>query len=161
KTGVLAEGTGLTVNLSSNNVTGVGTGATKLSQNLVELDFGATGTLANNTLTGITDQGGGAAGIIAFESGSGVTVSGNTVAGYTGNVNSAGIYFADVDGPTAEGNNITGQGFALTDDGTNFGAFNTALVQDTNTYGDDAVNYTFIPDPASTNAWMVTGTGGP
>ena len=161
KTGVLMEGAGLTVNMSSNNVTGVGTGAINLSQNLVELDSGATGTIANNTLTGITDQGSGAAGILAFQSGSGVTVNGNTVTGFTGNVNSAGIYFADVDGPTAEGNNITGQGFALTDDGTNFGAFTTALVQDSNTYGGNAINYTFIPDPNSTIAWTVTGTGGP
>jgi len=161
KTGVLTEGTGLSVNVNGNTVTGVGPGATALTQNLIEINFGATGSITNNTLTGVSDEDSGSSGVLAFQSGSGINVSGNTVTGFAGNVNSAGIYFVGVEAPTAEGNDITGQGFALIDDGTSDGAFNTALVQDNNRYSGDAVNYTFLPDPTSTNAWTVTGTGGP
>jgi FG-GAP-like repeat len=160
KAGIFAEGTGLTVNISSNKVTGVGTGATNISQNLVEVNHGATGTIANNTLTGISDEATGSTGFLAFQSG-GLTITNNTVTGFTGNVNSVGIWFLAVDGPTVEGNNITGQGFALFDDGVDLGPFNVAAVQNTNTYGTDTVNYTFLPDPTSTTAWTVTGTGGP
>jgi FG-GAP-like repeat/Right handed beta helix region/RTX calcium-binding nonapeptide repeat (4 copies)/FG-GAP repeat len=160
KAGILAEGTGLTATINNNTVTGVGTNPINLSQNLVELASGAAGSITQNQITGVSDAAGGANGVLIFKSGSGVTVSNNTVSGFAGNVNSAGIYFAGVDAPTAEGNTISGQGFALSDDGS-FGAFNTALVQDTNTYTSDALNYYFFPGPTTTNAWTVTGTGGP
>jgi len=161
KDGLLAEGTGLTATINNDTVTGVGTNPINLSQDLIELASGATGSITQNQVTGVSDAAGGAIGVLIFKSGTGVTVSNNTVSGFAGNVNSSGIYFAGVDAPTAEGNTISGQGFALSDDGTFFGAFNTALVQDTNTYTGDALNYSFFPDPASTNAWTVTGTGGP
>jgi hypothetical protein len=111
-------------------------------------------------VTGVSDGAGGSTGILMFQSGSGVTVSNNTVLGLAGNVNSAGIYFAGVDAPVAEGNSIANQGFALADDGS-FGAFTTALLQDNNIYIGDAQNYYFFAGPTSTNAWTVTGTGGP
>jgi Ca2+-binding RTX toxin-like protein len=158
--GIRMEGAGLTANVNNNTVTGVGANPTNLSQNLIELELGATGSITQNQVTGVSDANFGSNGVIIFQSGSGVTVSNNTVTGLAGNVNSAGIYFLGVDAPTAEGNTITDQGFALADDGS-FGAFNTALVQDNNTYTGNALNYFFFPDPTSTNAWTVTGTGGP
>jgi hypothetical protein len=160
KAGILMEGAGLTVNVNNNTVTGVGANPTNLSQNLIELELGATGSITHNQVTGVSDANFGSNGVLIFKSGSGVTVSNNTVTGLAGNVNSAGIYFLGVDAPTAEGNTITDQGFALADDGS-ARAFNTALVQDNNTYSGNALNYYFFAGPTSTNAWTVTGTGGP
>jgi hypothetical protein len=160
KAGLLAEGTGLTATINNDTVTGVGANPTNLSQNLIELELGATGSITQNQVTGVNDTNFGSNGVLISKSGSGVTVSNNTVTGLAGNVNSAGIYFAGVDAPTAEGNTITDQGFALGDDGFSR-AFNTALVQDNNTYTGNAINYYFFAGPTTTNAWMVTGTGGP
>jgi hypothetical protein len=160
KAGILMEGTGLNVNVSNNVVTGVGGNPTNISQNLIEIEHGATGSITHNFVTGVSDGAGGSTGILIFQSGSGVTVSNNTVLGLAGNVNSAGIYFAGVDAPVAEGNSIANQGFAIADDGS-FGAFTTALLQDNNIYIGDAQNYYFFAGPTSTNAWTVTGTGGP
>jgi hypothetical protein len=165
--GILMEGAGLTVNVNNNTVTGVGAGQVNLSQNLIELDYGAVGSITHNQVTGVSDQNFGSIGILMFNAGSGVTVSDNTVSGLAGNVNSLGIFFAGTDAPTAEGNTITNQGFALLEDGgspTFLGfsdPFNTALVQDNNTYTADGLNYFFYAGPTTTNAWTVTGTGGP
>ena len=167
KDGILAQGTGLTVDIDNNTVTGVGANPTNISQNLIELDSGAIGSITNNTVTGVSDQDFGSIGVLMFNAGSGVTVSGNTVSGLAGNVNSLGIFFAGTDAPTAEGNTISDQAVALADDGgspTFLGfsdPFNTALVQDNNTYSGDVLNYFFYAGPTTTNVWMVTGTGGP
>jgi len=167
KDGILAQGTGLTVDIDNNTVTGVGANPTNISQNLIELDAGAIGSITNNTVTGVSDQDFGSIGVLMFNAGSGVTVSGNTVSGLAGNVNSLGIFFAGTDAPTAEGNTISDQAVALADDGgspTFLGfsdPFNTALVQDNNTYSGDVLNYFFYAGPTTTNVWMVTGTGGP
>jgi hypothetical protein len=167
KDGILLRGAGLTVNVDSSTVTGVGTGATNLAQNLVELDSGATGTISNNIVTGVSDANFGSIGMLVFNAGSGVTVTGNTVSGLAGNVNSLGIFFAGTDAPIAVFNTITDQGLALADDGgsPNFlgfsDPFNTALLQAGNTYTGNAQNYFFFAGDTTTNVWTVTGTGGP
>jgi Ca2+-binding RTX toxin-like protein len=167
KDGILMKGTGLTVDINNDVVTGVGSNPTNISQNLIELDSGATGSITQNTVTGVSDQDFGSIGVLMFNAGSGVTVSNNTVSGLVGNVNSLGIFFAGTDAPTAEGNDITNQDVALADDGgspTFLGfsdPFNTALVQDNNTYSGNVLNYFFYAGPSTTNVWTVTGTGGP
>ena len=163
KAGVLLEGAGLTLNVSGNTLTGVGTAPTNLSQNLIEIDFGATGSITNNIVTGVSDADFGSAGVFAFQPGSGLTVSGNAIAGEAGNVNSAGIYLLNADAAVAENNTLTDQGFALTEDGENDppGTFTTPLLQSGNIYNSDGINYTFLAAPNSTSNWMVTGTGGP
>jgi hypothetical protein len=167
KDGILMEGAGLTVDIKNDIVTGVGANPTNISQNLIELDSGAIGSIKNNTVTGVSDQDFGSIGVLMFNAGSGVTVSGNTVSGLSGNVNSLGIFFAGTDAPTAEGNTISDQAVGLADDGgspTFLGfsdPFNTALVQDNNTYSGNVLNYFFYAGPTTTNVWTVTGTGGP
>ena len=167
KGGIQGTGAGLTVDVNSNTVTGVGAATTKLAQNLIDLESGATGSITHNIVTGVSDQDFGSIGVLMFNAGSGVTVSNNTVSGLAGNVNSIGVFFAGTDAPTAEGNTISNQGFALADDGGSpfflgfSDPFNTALVQDTNTYSADGLNYFFYAGPTTTNVWTVTGTGGP
>ena len=167
KDGILLEGTGLTVHVNNNAITGVGAAPTNIAQNLIELDSGATGSITHNNVTGVSDADFGSIGILMFNAGSGVTVNHNTVSGLAGNVNSLGIFFAGTDAPTAEFNTISDQGFALIEDGGSpfflgfSDPFNTALVQTNNVYTGDGLNYFFYAGPASTNQWLVTGTGGP
>jgi hypothetical protein len=48
KAGILMEGTGLSVNVNNNVVTGVGGNPTNISQNLIEIEHGATGSITHN-----------------------------------------------------------------------------------------------------------------
>jgi parallel beta-helix repeat protein len=158
KNGILMEGTGLTVNVNHNTVTGIGTGqSTGIAQNVIVVEKGATGSITGNAVSGIPDTGGAA---ILVELSSGVTVSGNTVTGVGGTLNSNGIYFYGSDAGVAQNNTISNIGYALADDGS-LALFTTALVQDHNTFSGDLPNYYFFADPTSTIAWTVTGTGGP
>jgi parallel beta-helix repeat protein len=106
KAGIVVSGSPLTVNLTNNNIIGLGTTSTPAAIG-IQVSSGTTGSVTGNTISGIqfTDHAQ-ADGILLFEAGSNFLVSGNTITG-----NDEGILSLDTgDGLVIQNNIITNSG---------------------------------------------------
>ena len=110
KTGVVAKGTGLTVNVSGNTITGAGfldfTGA--IAQNGIQISNGAAGSVTGNTISAIgtprTDFV--TVYIMVLGEGVGTVVSGNTLTGTAEAAYTIGVYVEGAGGANVENNTI-------------------------------------------------------
>lgn len=108
KAGIVASGSPLTVNITNNNVIGLGVTSTPAA-NGIQISSGATGVVSGNTVSGIqfTDHHT-STGILTFSAGSNLVISGNTV-----NNNDEGILSTDTgNGLIIQNNLITNSGDA-------------------------------------------------
>ena len=176
KTGIFANGGGLTVDIHDNQI--IGTQTAFQTQNGMQIGTsgafaGTTGTIHDNTVTDIgfndpttvNPNTGGATGILVFLAGSGLEVADNDISGYapfSANPNYAnnGVVFLDTNGGNVHGNSITGFDNALTDQDAFGGVQTTVLSHAGNTFTNNATNVVLEPFAAGTTPVIFSGSEG-
>ena len=176
KTGIFANGGGLTVDIHDNDI--VGTQTAFQTQNGMQIGTsgafaGTTGTIHDNTITDIgfndptttNPSTGGATGILVYHGSSGLEIADNDVSGYapfSTNPNYAnnGIVFTDSDGGNVHGNTISGFDNAIGDQDVFGGAQTTVLTHSDNTFVNDATNIALAPFAAGTSPVTFSGSEG-
>ena len=176
KTGIFANGGGLTVDIHDNQI--IGTQTAFQTQNGMQIGTsgafaGTTGTIHDNTVTDIgfndpttvNPNTGGATGILVFLAGSGLEVADNDISGYapfSTNPNYAnnGVVFLDTNGGNVHGNSITGFDNALTDQDAFGGVQTTVLSHAGNTFTNNATNLVLEPFAAGTTPVIFSGSEG-
>ena len=176
KTGIFANGPGLTVDIHDNTI--IGTHTAFQTQNGMQIGTsgafaGTAGTIHNNTITDIgfndpttiNPNTGGATGILVYHGNSGLEIADNQVSGYapfSTNPNYAnnGIVFPDSDGGNVHGNTIAGFDNALTDQDVFGGVQTTVLAHANNTFTNNATNVVLSPFAAGTTPVTFSGSEG-
>jgi Ca2+-binding RTX toxin-like protein len=175
KTGIFANGPGLTVDIHDNTI--IGTQTAFQTQNGMQIGTsgafaGTTGTITNNTIADIgfndptttNPSTGGATGILVYRA-SGLEVAGNHVSGYapfSTNVNyqNRGITFLDSDGGNVHGNTISGFDTGLTEQDVFGGVQTTVLAHADNIYVVDTTNVALAPFATGTTPITFAGSQG-
>ncbi|MEM6761696.1 MAG: hypothetical protein AAF615_02355 [Pseudomonadota bacterium] len=124
KTGIIAEGTGLTLDINGNTITGAGflESATAIAQNGIQVTGGAGGSVTGNTIEEIGYRRGDffTTGILAVEAADGFTVTGNTFIGATDSTSTTqatthfGVFISgETNNAVVTGNTFDGLTFGL------------------------------------------------
>ena len=176
KTGIFANGPGLTVDIHDNTI--IGTHTAFQTQNGMQIGSagafaGTAGTIHDNTVTDIgfndpttvNPNTGGATGILVYHGSSGLEIADNQVSGYAPfstnpNYANSGITFLDSDGGSVHGNTISGFDNALTDQDAFGGVQTTVLAQANNTFTNNATNVVLSPFAAGTTPVIFSGSEG-
>ena len=176
KTGIFANGGGLTVDIHDNQI--VGTQTAFQTQNGMQIGTsgafaGTAGTIHNNTITDIgfndpttiNPNTGGATGILVYHGSSGLEIADNQVSGYAPfstnpNYANSGITFLDSDGGNVHGNTIAGFDNALIDQDLFGGVQTTVLAHANNTFTNNATNVVLSPFAAGTTPVTFSGSEG-
>ena len=176
KTGIFANGPGLTVDIHDNTI--IGTHTAFQTQNGMQIGTsgafaGTAGTIHNNTITDIgfndpttiNPNTGGATGILVYHGSSGLEIADNQVSGYAPfstnpNYANSGITFLDSDGGNVHGNTIAGFDNALTDQDLFGGAQTSVLAHANNTFTSNATNVVLSPFAAGTTPVTFSGSEG-
>ena len=176
KTGIFANGGGLTVDIHDNQI--IGTQTAFQTQNGMQIGTsgafaGTAGTIHNNTVTDIgfndpttvNPNTGGATGILVYHGNSGLEIADNQVSGYAPfstnpNYANSGITFLDSDGGNVHGNTIAGFDNALIDQDLFGGVQTTVLSHAGNTFTNNATNLVLEPFAAGTTPVIFSGSEG-
>jgi Ca2+-binding RTX toxin-like protein len=176
KTGILAVGPGLEIDLHDNDIVGTQTAAQ--TQNGIQIGSanafaGTTGTIRGNTISDIgynnptTDNPsvGGATGILTYHSGSDLVITDNDISGYApASTNpfytNYGISLLDSDGGTVTGNRVSGFDLGISDEDAWVSEQTTQLTHSGNTFIDNVVNFFTAPLESGTDPVGFTGSSG-
>jgi len=176
KTGILARGPGVVVDIENNEIVGTQTAAQ--TQNGIQIGSanafaGTTGTVSGNTISNIgydnpaTDNPyvGGATGILTYHSGSDLVITDNDISGYApASTNpfytNYGISVLDSDGATVTDNWISGFDIGITDEDAWVSEQTTQLTHSGNVFTDNVVNFFTTPLASGTDAVEFTGSSG-
>ena len=176
KTGIFANGPGLTVDIHDNQI--IGTQTAFQTQNGMQIGTsgafaGTAGTIHDNTITDIgfndpttvNPNTGGATGILVYHGNSGLEIADNQVSGYAPfstnpNYSNNGIVFTDSDGGNVHGNTISGFDNAIGDQDVFGGVQTTVLAHANNTFTNNATNVVLSPFAAGTTPITFSGSEG-
>jgi Ca2+-binding RTX toxin-like protein len=155
KNGIDARGTGLTVDIHDNVITGAGATGTPAQNGVVILNAG--GVVDHNTITalGYTGTDTIATGVLVYQS-DGVAVTDNTVTMAGTDTQSTAIHLFNSEPGTITGNAVDEAQTGI----EQTGSFTDPADVGGNTFGDLGANYSFDPDDGETTGFDAGGTGG-
>jgi VCBS repeat-containing protein len=156
KTGIVAYGSTLTVNLHDNVVTGAGA-TSHIAQNGIQVSGGATGSIDGNTISSIGWTGShySTTAILVYNA-EAIQITGNHITMEGSTTYPLGISLTNSNAAVVTGNDIHNAAWGIVQDG----AFAVAASHSDNTYDNVDVGFGFYANANATSAYDLTGTGG-